>query len=66
MYRSTHTNVEAAVAGFITDAQALGMSLADSVLVVGSTTFIVSHHSVQALSSTGASLSAGLIVSSAS
>lgn len=66
MYRSTHTNVEVAAAGFITDAKALGMALGDSVLVYGSTTYILSQHTVQAVSSTGATLSAGLITSSAS
>lgn len=65
-YVSTHTQVLAAAAGFITDAEVLGMSLGDSVIVAGSTTYVVSHHTVNALSSTGATLSAGLLVSSAS
>jgi len=66
MYRSTHTQAAVAATGFITDAQALGMSLGDSVLVVGSTTYVISQHVVNAVSSTGATLSAGLLVSSAS
>lgn len=66
VYRSTHTQAETAATGFITDAKNLGMSLGDSVLVLGSTTYILSHHTVQAVSSTGATLSAGLLVSSAS
>lgn len=65
-YVSTHTQSGAAATGFITDARVLGMKLGDSVYVVGSTTLVVSHHCVQALSSTGATLSAGLLVSSAS
>ena len=65
-YESTHTQAEAAATGFITDAQDLGMSLGNSVLVVGSTTYVISHHVVNAVSSTGATLSAGLLVSSAS
>ena len=65
-YRSTHSQAEAAAAGFITDAAALRMSLGDSVLVFGSTTYLMSQHIVNALSSTGATLSAGLLVSSAS
>ena len=66
MYVSTHTQAEAAAAGFITDAQDLGMGLGDSVLVHGATTYVISHHVVNAVSSTGATLSAGLLVSSAS
>lgn len=65
-YNSTHTQAEAAATGFITDALTLGMKIGDSVLVVGSTTMVVSHHVVNALSSTGCTLSAGLLVSSAS
>lgn len=65
-YRSTHTQAEAAAAGFITDAKVLGMSLGDSVQVMGSTTYVLSYHTVQAVTSTGATLSAGLLVSSAS
>ena len=66
MYTSTHTQAEVAATGFITDAQDLGMNLRDSVLVFGSTTYVCSHHSVRAVSSTGATLSAGLLISSAS
>ena len=65
-YNSTHTQAEAAAAGFFTDALALGMKIGDSVLVIGSTTIVISHHVVNALSSTGATISAGLLVSSAS
>lgn len=65
-YQSTHTQAEAAATGFITDARTLGMKLGDSVFVIGSTTIVISHHVVNALSSTGATLSAGLCVSSAS
>lgn len=66
MYKSTHTQAESAAAGFFTDARILGMKLGDMVMVIGSTTMVLSNHTVQALSSTGASLSAGLLVSSAS
>lgn len=65
-YNSTHTQAEVAAAGFITDARKMGMQLGDAVMVVGSTTLVISFHAVQALSSTGATLSAGLLVSSAS
>lgn len=66
VYHSTHTQAEAAATGFITDARALGMTIGDSVLVIGSTTMVISSHVVNALSSTGCTLSAGLLVSSAS
>ena len=65
-YRSTHVQTEVAAAGFIDDAKTLGLSLGDVFLSFGSTTFIVSSHVVNTLSSTGATLSAGLLVSSAS
>jgi len=65
-YKSTHTQAEVAAAGFITDARVLGMKIGDSVLVMGSTTMVISHHVVNALSSTGATISAGLLISSAS
>ena len=66
LYNSTHTQAEAAAAGFITDGQALGLNVGDSVLVVGSTTYVQSKHSVRAVTSTGITLSAGLLISSAS
>lgn len=66
VYKSTHVQTDMDDTGFITDAQSLGMELGDVVFVMGSTTYILSLHTVQALSSTGATLSAGLLVSSAS
>ena len=65
-YNSTHTQAEAAAAGFITDAKLLGMHYGDSILVMGSTTGVVSRHFINAVTSTGATMSAGLLVSSAS
>lgn len=65
-YNSTHTQAEVAAAGFITDGRQLGMSLGDNLLARGMTTFVLSNHTVQAVSSTGVSLSAGLCISSAS
>ena len=65
-YESTHTQAGAAAAGFFTDGKYLGMKLGDDVLVIGSTTYAVSHHAVNAVSSTGVTISAGLLVSSAS
>ena len=59
LYSSTHTSAEAAAPGFFTDGQALGLVLGDSVLVHGSTTFLIHSHSVIAVSATGASLSTG-------
>jgi hypothetical protein len=65
-YKSTHTQALAAATGFFTDGQYVGLQVGDEMLVLGSTTYVVSHHTVQAVSSTGATLSAGLLVSSAS
>ena len=65
-YRSTHTQALVAATGFFTDGKKLGMRLGDSVLVIGATTYVISHHTVNAVSATGVTVSAGLIVSSAS
>lgn len=62
-YRSTHTSTDL-TDGFITDAQKLGMTLGDSVWVYGSTTYALTSHTVDSLTSTGASLSTGLNLSS--
>ena len=66
VYISTHTQGGAAAAGFFTDGSKIGLKVGNSMLVIGSTTYTISHHTVNAVSSTGASISAGLIVSSAS
>ena len=65
-YVSTHTQALAAATGFFTDGQVLGLQVGDNMFVVGSTTYVLSHHTVNAVSSTGATISAGLLVSSAS
>lgn len=65
-YNSTHLQTDLDDAGFVTDARLMGMQLGDCILVIGSTTLTCSFHIVQSLSSTGATLSAGLLVSSAS
>ena len=64
VYNSTHTGAAVAAAGFFTDAKALGMSLGDIVMVVGSTTYTTTAHAVTAVTSTGASLSTGISFSS--
>lgn len=66
VYVSTHTQATAAGTGFFTDGQYVGLKVGNSMLVVGSTTYIMSQHQVNAVSSTGATISAGLLVSSAS
>ena len=63
-YVSTHTQAEAAAAGFFTDGQALGMAVGESMKVHGSTTYVVSSHAITAVSSTGASISTGSLYSS--
>ena len=68
VYVSTHTQVEFGTSDFITDAQVLGMKPRDVVMRIGtgSGTTGLSFHVVTAVGSTYASLTAGLIVSSAS
>lgn len=66
IYKSTHVQTDVDNTGFITDAKFLGMKLGDPVMVLSSTGYTMSFHTCQAVSSTGATLSAGLLVSSAS
>lgn len=66
VYKSTHVQTDLDNTGLITDAQALGMRLGDPVFALTSTGYTMSIHTVQTISSTGATLSAGLLVSSAS
>ena len=69
-YHSTHVRDTVVGAGFITDGQSLGMRPGHAVSVfqstAGSTTHILSYHTVLSDSSTGVTLSQGFIVSSAS
>lgn len=62
-YNSTHTTTEVTTAGFFTDGKDLGMSLGDELIVVGSTTYARSMHIVNAVSSTGVSVSTGTSLS---
>ena len=66
MYKSTHLQADLSSTGFFRDGAYLGMSLGDTVLHQGSTTFILTQHTINVLTSTGAGCSAGLIISSAS
>lgn len=65
VYISTHTQAGAAAAGFFTDAEALGW-IANDMVIVNQISGPISIHRVTSVSSTGATLSAGLMVSSAS
>lgn len=65
-YVSTHTQAEVAAANFFTDGKDLGLAVGDSVLVVGTTTYVISQHAVRTVGSTTTQLSAGLLISSAS
>lgn len=66
MYRSTHLQADVSSTGFFTDGQRLGMTLGDPVIVIGSTTYLMTHHTVSVVTSTGVGLSVGLLTSSAS
>lgn len=65
-YVSSHTQAEVGTSDFISDGLNLGMKVGDTVTVIGSTTYVRSEHAVRAVGSTYVSLSAGLLVSSAS
>lgn len=65
-YQSTHTQVEVGTSDFISNGQDIGMTLGDTVTVIGSTTYLTSVHSVNGLGSTYTGLTTGLLVSSAS
>lgn len=65
IYISSHTQAGAAAAGFVTDAEKLGW-VANDMVIVNQISGPVSFHRVTSVSSTGATLSAGLMVSSAS
>ena len=68
IYKSTHISTEVGgVTDFITDGGLLGMQLGDSVILVGSTVYVSSIVTVNAVGSTGnVTLSQGQIISSAS
>lgn len=68
VYKSTHTQAAVGTSDHISEADAgkLGMAVGDEVTVMGSTTYVVSKHAVAAVGTTYVSLSAGLLVSSAS
>lgn len=66
VYRSTHLQTDVGASDFISDGQALGMTVGDTVLAIGSTTYKISYHAVTSVGSTFTGLSAGLVVSSAS
>lgn len=65
-YFSTHTQAEVGTSDFISNGSSIGMQAGDSVLVIQSTTYKISHHAVTVVASTYASLSVGQLVSSAS
>jgi hypothetical protein len=65
-YVSTHTQATVGTSDFWSDGKDLGAKVGDTVTVIGSTTYVRSEHSVTAVGSTYTSLSAGLLISSAS
>jgi hypothetical protein len=65
-YWSTHTQAEVGTSDFISNGSSIGVVAGDSITVIQSTTFKASFHSVTVVAATYISLSAGLIISSAS
>jgi len=67
-YKSTHTQAVAGTSDHISDSVAgkYGMAVGDSVLVTETTSYKISHHSVTVVGTTYVSISAGLLISSAS
>lgn len=68
IYKSTHTQAVVGTSDHISEANAgkYGMAVGDPVTVIESTAYKVSNHSVTAVGTTYVSLSAGLLISSAS
>lgn len=64
-YKSTHTAALVSSTGHFTDGQALGMQVGDIVWVQGSTTYVLTSHTVVAVSATGVSVSSGVSLSAA-
>ena len=65
VYSSTHLQSEVGTSDFISNGQALGMALLDTVTVINSSN-VVSIHCVNGIGSTYTGLTSGLLVSSAS
>lgn len=61
-YRSTDATATVAGAGYISDALKMGMKVGDLVIVSKTDTNAVTFHRVTAVSSSGATLSAGLSI----
>ena len=59
VYKSTHISSDIQAANFFTDGQALGMTVGDSLLHVGSTTYVITSHAVTVVGSTTTTISVG-------
>ena len=66
LYRSTHVQAAVSSTGFFKDGLALGMKVGHVVMCVHSTAYTTFIANVAVVTSTGAGLTSGLIVSSAS
>ena len=66
VYVSTHLQGIISSSGFFTDGRDVGLQVGDTMMAVGTTTYLMSFHTVNVVTSTGAGLTFGLIVSSAS
>ena len=64
LYRATDVGTAVDAAGFITNAKDLGMRVGDVVLVLGTTAYLMTSHTVVTVSATGADLSDGVALTS--
>mgnify|MGYP003145994064 CR=1 FL=1 len=65
-YKSTHLQAVVGASDHISNGEDIGMVVGDTVFHIGSTTYVLTSHSVTAVASTYASLTSGLVISSAS
>lgn len=62
IYKSTHISSDIEAANFFTDGQALGMNVGDLLFHTGSTTYVITAHSVVAVGATTTDLGVGTTV----
>ncbi len=62
VYTSTHISSDIEAANFFTDGQKLGMKVGDQLVHTGSTTFVITSHTVVAVGSTTTDLGVGTTI----
>ena len=62
VYSSTHISSDIEAANFFTDGKALGMKVGDQLIHTGSTTYVMTSHTVVAVGSTTTDLGVGTTI----